>query len=70
MMAEYWHPTPAATEQLAAQFPAIDALVRAGETEEAARGVDEVLGQEHTVLWRAYLAFRTRRLGRRRASAA
>jgi hypothetical protein len=60
---------PVATEQLEAEFGAIDALVRAGETEEAAKRIDGALGLDHAVLWPAYLTYRARRLGRRRAGA-
>jgi hypothetical protein len=60
--------SPSATQRLLDLFPAIDALVRAGATQDAAKTVDEVLGLGHSTLWAAYLAYRSRRLGRRRAS--
>jgi hypothetical protein len=60
----------AAVAQLEGAFPEMSALVSAGNVEAAARLADDVLGLDHDVLWNAYLAFRSRRLGRRRARAA
>jgi adenine-specific DNA methylase len=62
--------SPAATERLEAEFSSIDALIRAGATEDAAAAVDTALGLNHATLWPAYLTYRARRLGRRRAGAA
>ncbi|MGD0019055.1 MAG: N-6 DNA methylase [Candidatus Limnocylindrales bacterium] len=62
--------SPVATERLAALFDVVDTLIRAGQTEEAARRVDGALGLDHLVLWPAHLTYRARRLGRRRAGAA
>ena len=45
-------------------FDEIDALVRTGEIERAAQRVDESLDLDHERFWRAYMAYRQRRLGR------
>ena len=57
-------------QRLTAEFPAISGLVQAGEIEGAACAADDVLGIDHEKIWAAYLTFRTRRLGRRRARVA
>ena len=57
-------------ERLAALFPDIDALVQSGDIEGAARTADDTVGIDHDRIWAAYLIFRTRRLGRRRARVA
>lgn len=57
-------------KELESEFPDVDRLVTARKIEEAASVVDERLGLDHDALWRAYLTFRRRRLGRRRANAA
>jgi len=57
-------------ERLADVFPRIDGLVRAGEIEAAARVADGALGIDHEKIWAAYITFRARRLGRRRARVA
>lgn len=62
--------TSDAAERLTEEFAVIDALVRAGAVPEAVRIVDEALGVDHATIWSAYLAFRDRRLGRRRPRAA
>jgi hypothetical protein len=62
--------SPAQFERLAAVFPQIDGLVRDGDIEIAARTVDDAIGIDHDRIWAAYLTFRTRRLGRRRARVA
>jgi adenine-specific DNA-methyltransferase len=52
---------------LEGRFDEADRLVRGGETAAASRLADEVLNVDHETVWNAYLVFRTRRLGRRRA---
>jgi hypothetical protein len=54
-------------ERLALQFDRINALRSAGDLEAAASIVDDLLAIDHARLWSAYLTFRGRRLGRRRA---
>jgi adenine-specific DNA-methyltransferase len=54
-------------DTLSAQFDRVNAFRTAGEMETAALIVDGLLGLDHLVLWPAYLTFRGRRLGRRRA---
>jgi adenine-specific DNA-methyltransferase len=51
---------------LAGQFGDVDSLIRSGRWDMAALRADGVLGMDHHALWKAYLAFRDRRLGRRR----
>jgi adenine-specific DNA-methyltransferase len=53
-------------DRLASEFDRINAL-RASDLETAASIVDELLSLDHDRLWSAYLTFRGRRLGRRRA---
>jgi adenine-specific DNA-methyltransferase len=62
--------SPAQLERLAALFPDINALFQSGDIETAARTADDALGIDHDRIWGAYLTFRTRRLGRRRARVA
>jgi hypothetical protein len=62
--------SPAQHERLAAVFPDIDALVHGGDIETGARIADDALAIDHDRIWAAYLTFRTRRLGRRRARVA
>lgn len=57
-------------ERLMAVFPDIDTLVQGGDIEAAARIADDIVGIDHDRIWGAYLTFRTRRLGRRRARVA
>ena len=57
-------------ERLMEVFPDIDALVKGRDIEAAARTADDVLGIDHDRIWWAYLTFRARRLGRRRARVA
>lgn len=45
----------------------LDELIRRGEVERAAEAADSALRFDHERLWRAYIVFRERRLGRRRA---
>lgn len=54
-------------DRLAFEFDRINALRATGDLESAASIVDELLSLDHTRLWSAYIAFRSRRLGRRRA---
>jgi adenine-specific DNA-methyltransferase len=61
--------SPAETQWLSAAFPAIDALVRAGAIEDAAKAVDIALDLDHDALWPSYVTYRSRRLGRRRPRA-
>lgn len=61
---------PATLDRLAAVFLDIDTLVRGGDIETAARIADDAVGVDHDRIWGAYLTFRTRRLGRRRARVA
>ena len=61
---------PVQVERLTAVFPRVDALVRAGDIEAAARVADGALGIDHEKIWAAYMTFRARRLGRRRARVA
>ena len=60
-------PGSQASAALKAALPKLDRLIRDGDLEAAARVTDEVLGLDHDKLWGAYLAFRSRRLGRRKA---
>jgi hypothetical protein len=62
--------SPAQVERLEAVFADIDALVRVGDIETAARTADDALDIDHDRIWGAHLTFRTRRLGRRRAHVA
>lgn len=62
--------TEAQLERLAAVFPDINALIQGGDIEAAARTADDAAGIDHDRIWAAYLTFRTRRLGRRRARVA
>lgn len=55
------------TERLLHEFDRINALRTAGDLETAAAMADDILGLDHHRLWAAYLVFRDRRLGRRRA---
>lgn len=55
------------SDRLAAEFHGINALRSTGDLEEAASVVDGILGLDHARIWAAYLTFRGRRLGRRRA---
>ena len=54
-------------ERLLVEFDRINALRTGGDLEGAASIVDDLLGLDHPRLWSAYLTFRGRRLGRRRA---
>ena len=63
-------PDPAQAAALVATLPALDALIRDSDLEGAARITDDILGLDHDRLWTAYLAYRGRRLGRRKARAA
>jgi len=64
-------PDPGANSRTAliAVLPALDILVRDGDLQAAARITDEILGLDHDLLWDAYMAFRSRRLGRRKSRA-
>ncbi len=62
--------TPSRYRDLEAAFPEVDALVRGGRIETAAELVDSALEIDHGKVWNAYLTFRSRRLGRRRARSA
>ena len=55
-------------EGLLEAFGRVNALRTAGELEAAASITDDLLGLNHARLWAAYLVFRGRRLGRRRAA--
>jgi hypothetical protein len=57
-------------ERLTAVFPDIDSLVQGGDIEAAARIADHTVRIDHDRIWGAYLTFRARRLGRRRARVA
>lgn len=59
-----------ATHLLEGQFRHVDGLMRAGELRAAARIADDILEVDHDSIWRAYLVFRSRRLGRKREHAA
>ena len=54
-------------DRLAGEFDRLDALRATGDLEPAASIVDDILAMDHARLWSAYLTFRGRRLGRRRA---
>ncbi len=51
-------------------FGRMDGLIRHGDVQAAAEAADATFDLDHDALWRAYSAFRDRRLGRRRAQAA
>jgi len=55
--------------RLVAQFWDVSALVASGDIAAASRRVDDLLGFDHDALWKAYLTYRSRRLGRKRAAA-
>lgn len=48
------------------EFHQIDGLVRDGDIHSASQIADLILGVDHDKIWAAYIAFRSRRLGRRR----
>ncbi|MCY7418232.1 MAG: hypothetical protein LH650_07005 [Chloroflexi bacterium] len=60
-------PGPNTRDALISALPALDVLVRDGDLQAAARITDDLLGLDHDLLWDAYLAFRSRRLGRRKS---
>ena len=62
-------PTPNSRAALVAALPTLDILVRDGDLQAAARITDDILGLDHDLLWDAYMAFRSRRLGRRKSRA-
>lgn len=47
-------------------FDRVDAMIRRGDVLAAAQAADATFHLDHDTLWRAYIAFRGRRLGRRR----
>jgi hypothetical protein len=55
-------PSAVVAHRLEGVHPEADELVRAGRLKDAAILADEVLGFDHDALWRAYAAFRDRRL--------
>lgn len=57
--------TPGSTARLTRAFDAVDQSVRANDLRTAAREADAILDFDHDRLWRAYMTYRERRLGRR-----
>lgn len=57
-------------DKLDDRFSDIDDCIQRGDIEAAARIADDAVGIDHDRIWAAYLTFRTRRLGRRRARVA
>jgi len=55
--------------ELVAEFPAISDLVARGDLKGASQRVDGLLRIDHGLHWAAYIGYRSRRLGRRRAAA-
>ncbi len=58
----------ASDRRLAAAFTDVSQMVAQGEIEAAASVADGLLGFDHPSLWHAYLAFSSRRLGRKRVA--
>jgi adenine-specific DNA-methyltransferase len=61
---------PEQTSNLEAVFPLVETLVKDSDLKAAAKVADDIVGIDHERVWAAYLTFRTRRLGRRRARVA
>ena len=61
------NPGSDASAALRSALPTLNRLIRNGDLEAAARVTDEILGLDHDRVWNAYVAYRSRRLGRRKA---